>query len=67
MLSRLAALAVTSWIHHVGTQHQRANVLKLPSAEGARNVAAVCLVTAAILPVVLLYSLMGPFLPLAVV
>jgi len=62
MLSRLAALAVTSWIHHVGTQHQRANVLKLPSAEGARNVAAVCLVTAAIPPAVFGVFAHGTFL-----
>ena len=41
-----------SWILHAGIQHHRANALKRPSAEGARNVAVMYLVTAAILPAV---------------
>ena len=51
-LPRLATLAAANWILHAEIQHHRANALKRPSAEGTRNVAAACLVTAAFLPVV---------------
>ena len=51
-----------SWILHAGIQYHHANTLKRPSAEGARNVAVMYLVTAAILPAVFGVLAHGAFL-----
>ena len=51
-LPRWTVLTVASWILHTEIQHHRANVLKRPPAECARDIAVVRLMTAAFLPVV---------------
>ena len=45
-------LADASWILRAGIQHHRANDLKRSSAEDTRDVAVVCIVTAAFPPAV---------------